>query len=137
MTHVITSLCVRDGGCIVTCPVECIVPGLPQDEWPIYYIDPVTCIDCGACIPACPVGAIFTKYEVPSRYMAAGGEILNGESKNPEFSMTFDGFDYEGNPIHLPSIRLMQKGEIIDLTSDIEKNKAFFEIGPGYFALEK
>ena len=136
MTHVITSLCVRDGGCIVACPVECIVPGLPQGEWPIYYIDPVTCIDCGACIPACPVGAIFTKYEVPSSYVATGDEILNGKLGNPEFSMTINGFDYEGNPVCLPSTRLLRKGEIIDLTPDIEKNKAFFEIGPGYFSLE-
>jgi len=137
MTHVITSLCVRDGGCIVACPVACIVPGLPQDEWPIYYIDPVTCIDCGACIPACPVGAIFTKYEVPLSYIAMGGEILNGEHKNPEFTEKFDGFDFEGNSIHLPNTRKLQKGEIIDLRSSIEENKAFFESGPGYFSLKK
>ena len=27
MTHIITSLCVRDRGCIEVCPVECMVPG--------------------------------------------------------------------------------------------------------------
>ena len=27
MTHIITSLCLRDRGCIEVCPVECIVPG--------------------------------------------------------------------------------------------------------------
>ncbi|MBI3177439.1 MAG: 4Fe-4S binding protein, partial [Chloroflexi bacterium] len=27
MTHIITSLCLRDGGCVEVCPVECIIPG--------------------------------------------------------------------------------------------------------------
>ena len=34
MTHVITSLCLRDNGCIDVCPVECISPGEPATEWP-------------------------------------------------------------------------------------------------------
>jgi len=54
MTHVIYDLCVRDGACVEVCPVECIIPGMPADEWPWYYIDPETCIDCGACVPECP-----------------------------------------------------------------------------------
>ena len=58
MTHIITSLCVRDRGCIDVCPVECMVPGQPVNEWPWIYIDPDTCIDCGACVPECPVDAI-------------------------------------------------------------------------------
>jgi len=39
MTHITTSLCVRDRGCIDVCPVECMVPG-PVAEWPWIYIDP-------------------------------------------------------------------------------------------------
>jgi ferredoxin len=74
MTHIITSLCLRDGGCVTVCPVECIVPGKPQEEWPWYYIDPDTCIDCGACVPECPYSAIFPEDEVPSAYKASGGE---------------------------------------------------------------
>ena len=35
MPHVITSLCLRDGGCQTVCPVECIVAGKPEDKWPI------------------------------------------------------------------------------------------------------
>ena len=42
MTHIITSLCLRDSGCVDVCPVECIVPGKPQEEWPWFYIDPDT-----------------------------------------------------------------------------------------------
>ena len=59
MTHIVTSLCVRDRGCIDVCPVECMVPGFPLNEWPWIYIDPDTCIDCGACVPECPFAAIF------------------------------------------------------------------------------
>jgi len=71
MTHIITSLCLRDSGCVDVCPVECIVPGKPQEEWPWYYIDPDTCIDCGACAPECPSDAIFPEDEVPEQYKEA------------------------------------------------------------------
>ena len=76
MTHVITKLCLRDSGCQTVCPVECIVPGKPEAEWPLYYIDPDTCIDCGACVPECPFAAIFPEDEVPSAYQAKGGERI-------------------------------------------------------------
>jgi len=135
MTHVITSLCLRDGGCIAACPVECIVPGQPQDEWPIFFIDPVTCIDCGACIPVCPVGAIFSLSDVPSNWQAKGGEVLNGKAADPLFPEPFSGFDYEGNLVTLDHTRTLIKGEIIDLTPDIQANKDFFDFGPGYEAL--
>ena len=68
MTFIITSLCVRDGGCVTVCPVECIVAGKPQDRYPLYYIDPETCIDCGACVRECPVLAIYPEDEVPEQY---------------------------------------------------------------------
>ena len=63
MTHVITSLCLRDNGCLAVCPVECIMPGDSVSEWPTFYIDPSTCIDCGACVPACPVAAIYESHD--------------------------------------------------------------------------
>ena len=31
MTHVITSLCLRDNGCLSVCPVDCIQPGTPSE----------------------------------------------------------------------------------------------------------
>ena len=68
MTHIITSLCLRDAGCVEVCPVECIVPGKPQEQWPWYYIDPDTCIDCGACEPECPVNAIFPEESLPPEW---------------------------------------------------------------------
>jgi len=32
MTYVIFDLCIRDGACVDVCPVECIVPGIPEEE---------------------------------------------------------------------------------------------------------
>lgn len=66
-THVIFDLCIRDGSCVEVCPVECIVPGQPPDEWPWYYVDPDVCIECGACVPECPVEAILPAADLPEK----------------------------------------------------------------------
>ena len=70
MTHIITSLCLRDGACVEVCPFECIVAGKPEAQWPWYFIDPDTCIDCGACVPECPVSAIFPEPDVADNQKA-------------------------------------------------------------------
>ncbi len=135
MTFIITSLCVREGSCVTVCPVECIVPGKPQDEWPLFYIDPQTCIDCGACVPECPFGAIFPEDEVPDAYLAVGGEVLNGPAGKPDFEEPFDTHDYEGNAVHLEHTRTLEPDEEVDLTEDIQANYDYFEAGPGYEAM--
>src|ERR1051325_9716995 len=68
MAYVITELCTRESDCVDVCPVNCIVPGHPEDQWPLFYIDPDVCIDCGACVPVCPPEAIFPELEVPDQY---------------------------------------------------------------------
>jgi ferredoxin len=113
MTHIITSLCLRDGACTEVCPVECIVPGQPESEWPWYFIDPDTCIDCGACVPACPFEAIFIEEEVPADY-----EMAEGQER-----VTFAGERITHS-----------KGDVVDLTTDIQPNYDFFSDGPGYDA---
>ena len=135
MTHIITSLCVREGSCVTVCPVECIVPGKPQEQWPWFYIDPDTCIDCGACIPECPFGAIFPVDEVPEAFIARGGEVQSMPEGTPGFDQPFDGYDYEGNPIHIEAIRILELDQEIDLTKDIDPNYQYFSEGPGYTAL--
>ena len=134
MTHIITSLCVREGSCVTVCPVECIVPGEPQEKWPWFYIDPNTCIDCGACVAECPFGAIFPESEVPEVYLAFGGEVQTAPKGTPGFEKTFDGFDYEGNPVHLETTRTLTPDEEIDLSEDIPSNYDYFKDGPGYSA---
>jgi ferredoxin len=134
MTHIITSLCLRDGGCATVCPVECIVPGKPEDKYPWYYIDPETCIDCGACIPECPYEAIFIEDEVPSQYTAKGGEYLSMPVGTPGFTTTYDGTNHDGEAVHLEATRILEAGEVVDLTPDIPKNGEFFTDGPGYSA---
>ncbi len=132
MTYIITSLCLRDSGCIDVCPVECIVPGKPESEWPWMYIDPETCIDCGACVPECPYEAIFPEDEVPDAYEAAGEEYISRVG----FTDHYEGTDSNGEKVVLDTVRQLEAGETIDLTEDIQPNYDFFEDGPGYDALE-
>lgn len=132
MTYVITDLCLRDSGCVDVCPVECIVPGKPENEWPLFYIDPETCIDCGACVPECPFDAIFPEDEVPSAYKAKGGELISYIGLTGHY----EGTDHHGNPVVLDSTRPLQSGEVVDLTNQIEINKQYFTEGPGYKALQ-
>lgn len=130
MTHVITSLCLRDSGCVEVCPVECIVPGKPVEQWPLYYIDPDTCIDCGACVPECPFAAIFPEDEVPSAYTARGGELINRVG----LSGHYEGKNHHGEPVVLDTVRALEAGEVVDLTPDIAQNAEYFKSGPGYSA---
>ncbi len=132
MTYNITSLCLRDAGCVEVCPVECIIPGIPQEKWPWFYIDPDTCIDCGACVPECPYEAIFVEDEVPSAYEAQGGEYISIVGLTGHF----EGTNHEGEPVVLDSVRQLEAGETIDLTDDIQPNYDYFTDGPGYDALD-
>lgn len=134
MTSVITDLCMREGSCATVCPVECIIPGKPEDKWPWFYIDPDTCIDCGACIAECPFEAIFPEDEVPSAYTAKGGERLSAPKGTAGFDEAFDTQDYNGNPVHLEATRVLKAGEVIDLKPSIGLNAGFFTTGPGYDA---
>ena len=140
MTHIITSLCLRDGGCIEVCPVECIVPGKPEGEWPWMYIDPDTCIDCGACIPECPYEAIFPEDEVPSNYAAKGGEKLSRPG-DPNYASKahehYEGHDNKGETIVLEETVSLEAGEEVDLRQDIQPNYDFYKSGPGYKAIGK
>jgi ferredoxin len=130
MTHVITSLCLRDSGCVEVCPVECITPGKPVEQWPAFYIDPDTCIDCGACVPECPYAAIFPADEVPSAYKARGGEFLN----QPGQTGHYEGSNHQGDAVVLETARQLAAGEVVDLTSDIKTNEDYYKKGPGYGA---
>jgi ferredoxin len=130
MTHIITSLCLRDSGCVEVCPVECIVPGKPVEKWPWFYIDPDTCIDCGACIPECPYAAIFPEDEVPSAYSAKGGEFISKVG----ISGHYEGTDHQGNQVVLETAKKLEAGETVDLTPDIKPNYDYFQSGPGYSA---
>lgn len=134
MPRVITNLCLRDGSCAVVCPVECIVPGKPEDKWPGFYIDADTCIDCGACEAECPYSAIFPMEDVPSAYSAKGGEKLSMPVGTQGFTEVYDGSDHNGEPVHLEATRTLAGGEVVDLTPAIEKNAEYFKSGPGYSA---
>lgn len=122
MTHVITSLCLRDNGCSAVCPVECINSGEPADGWPTYYVDPQVCIDCGACAPECPFSAIFPEDEVPAAYHAEGGEYIN----QPGLTGRYESVNHYGEAVVLNTTRQLQPGEVIDLRESIQLNHAYY-----------
>jgi ferredoxin len=132
MPRVITNLCLRDSSCVAVCPVDCISPGEPVEEFPTYYIDPDACIDCGACETACPNSAIFELSEVPTDFEAEGGEILTAPAETKGFTEIYKGEDNEGEAVMIPSTRTLKSGEIVDLSGAIDKNAAFYSEGPGY-----
>jgi NAD-dependent dihydropyrimidine dehydrogenase PreA subunit len=140
MTHIITSLCLRDGGCIEVCPVECIIPGKPESEWPWMYIDPDTCIDCGACIPECPYEAIFPEDDVPADYVAKEGARLSRPG-DPNYAGRatehFETHDNKSQPVILEETLALNAGDVVDLRADIQPNYDFFKGGPGYSAIGK
>ncbi len=68
MAYVITALCERAGLCVDVCPTDSIHFVDGDKEWPIYYINPDTCIDCGACAAECPNEAIFADMDLPGEY---------------------------------------------------------------------
>lgn len=132
MPRVITNLCLRDASCVEVCPVDCISPGDPVEEYPSYYIDPEACIDCGACEVECPNNAIFEETEVPEKFVADGGEILSASEGSPGFENVYDGEDHYGDPVKIPATRELAAGEIVDLTPATENNANFYTKGPGY-----
>ncbi len=134
MARVITSLCLREGGCASVCPVECITPGKPEDEHPWYYIDAETCIDCGACESECPYNAIFPEDEVPSTYTAKGGERQSMPKGTAGFTEVYDGKNRDGEAVHLVATKVLAAGEVLDLTPAIKANADFYKSGPGYNA---
>ncbi len=134
MTHIITSLCLRDSSCVDVCPVECIVPGQPVEEWPWYYIDPDTCIDCGACIPECPYVAIYTEEETPESYVAQGDEVQSMPVGTPGFDEEWEGENQYGEPVKVFATRTLEEGEEVNLREDIDPNYDFFIEGMGYEA---
>ena len=136
MTYVITSLCLYDASCVEVCPVECIVPGKPMEEWPTYYIDPETCIDCGACIPECPQEAIYIDDEVPSAYEAHGDERMNMPAGTEGYDEEYETEDVNGVTWVLKYTRVLDEGEVVDLTPATQLNEDYYTEGAGYDALD-
>jgi ferredoxin len=137
MTHIITSLCLRDAGCIEVCPVECIIPGKPESEWPWMYIDPDTCIDCGACIPECPWEAIFPEDEVPGDHKAKADQKLSAPTDAGVAGRAtehFEGHNNKNEAVLLDKVVTLKEGEVVNLKGDIKPNYDFFKGGPGYGA---
>ena len=139
MTHIVTRLCLRDTACVEVCPVECMVLGKPEAEWPWLYSDPDTCIDCGACVPECPYEAIFPEEEVPFDFEVQdihdGGTWI-AMKKEDQAGEPLNGVAIGGHTVNVLNGVKIAPGEVLDLTEDIEPNYDFFSEGPGYDALD-
>lgn len=133
MTHIITSLCLRDGACVDVCPVECIIAGKPEEQWPWYLIDPDVCIDCGACIPECPYEAIFPEDEVPEAHTAKPGTWITNTKELLPDGEPFEG-SVAGHAVKVLNAKQLAGGEVLNLRDDIQPNYDFFKVGPGYAA---
>ena len=133
MTHTITALCLRDSACVDVCPVECIIPGKPEEQWAWFMIDPDTCIDCGACVPECPYEAIFPEDEVPTAYTMKDGQYLVDTKENLPDGEPFEG-DISGHHVKVLNASIPGAGFVIDLTPATPINAAFYKEGPGYKA---
>ena len=131
MTHIVTRLCLRDTACVDVCPVECMVLGFPEAEWPWLYIDPDTCIDCGACVPECPYEAIFPEEEVPFDYEAKPGQWIANTKELLPGGQPLEG-EIDGHEVKVLNSKQLAGGEVLDLTEDIPANYDFFSAGPGY-----
>jgi ferredoxin len=112
-----------------------MVLGKPEEEWPLLYIDPDTCIDCGACVPECPYEAIFPEEEVPFDHVAKPGVWIAGTKAQIPDGVPLHG-DVDGHEVHVMNAKQLQGGETLDLTEDIPANYEFFSVGPGYKALD-
>jgi len=139
MTHIVTRLCLRDTACVEVCPVECMVLGKPEEEWPWLYIDPDTCIDCGACVPECPYEAIFPEEEIPVDFVVQdihdGGTwiAMKKEDMAGEPLVNAEVGEHQVNVLNAIKIA---PGTELDLSEDIEPNYDFFVDGPGYDAMD-
>ena len=136
MTHVITTLCLCYGACVEVCPAECIIKGTDGDKWSQFYIDPNACIDCFKCTDECPFLAIFPGEEVPTDYIATGGEYINLHTQTQVAEegdiRIYIGIDIDGNDVILTNTRRLAPGEVVDFTADVELNRRYFDEGPGY-----
>ncbi len=136
MPHIVTRLCLRDTACVEVCPVECMVLGQPEAEWPLLYIDPDTCIDCGACVPECPYEAIFPEEELPFDFKAPAGLWVVGTTDMYPDGQKLENFTVGEHTVNVLNAKQLAGGEVLDLSEDIEANYDFFDDGPGYDALD-
>jgi len=85
----------------------------------------------------CPYEAIFAEEDVPTEYSARGGEVQSMPAGAPGFDAPYDGEDHHGEPVRLEYTRVLEEGQVVDLTPDIQPNYRYFTDGPGYSALDE
>ena len=132
MTHIITSLCLRDSGCVEVCPVECIVPGKPTKSGPGTTSIPTPALTAAPAFPNARTKPSSPKMRCPSAYTAKGSEYISKLG----LSDHYEGTNHHGEKVVLDCVQQLEAGEAVDLTADIQANYDYFKSGTGYKALE-
>jgi hypothetical protein len=86
-------------------------------------------------VPECPYEAIFPEDEVPDAYTARGGEVISLPAGSG-LTGSWSGPNHHGLSVTLKHTRVLEAGEVLDLTEDIQPNFDFFTAGMGYDAME-
>jgi hypothetical protein len=74
--------------------------------------------------------------EVPSAYEAHGDERMNMPVGTEGYDEEFESEDVNGVTWVLKATRVLDEGEVVDLTPSIQINEDYFTSGPGYDALD-
>ena len=70
MTHIITSLCLRDGACVEVCPVECIIAGKPEERMALVLsLTPIRALIVGRASPNARLkpSSLRKKFPMPTK----------------------------------------------------------------------
>jgi hypothetical protein len=68
--------------------------------------------------------------------VASAGQIQSMPLGNSGFDPDYEDESERGEPVRLKTTRVLEEGQVIDLTGDIQANYAYFESGPGYAPVE-
>ena len=74
--------------------------------------------------------------EVPSAYEAYGDERMSMPAGTEGYTEEFESEDVSGTTWTLKATRVLDEGEVVDLTPAIQANEDYFTDGPGYDALD-
>jgi hypothetical protein len=72
-------------------------------------------------VPECPFHAIYPEEDVPSAYVAKGGELINQIGLNGHYEAT----NHLKEQIVLETTRALAPGEMVDLQDSIKANYDF------------
>ena len=74
-------------------------------------------------MPECPFHAIYPEDEVPSAYVAQGGELINRFDLNGHY----ESVNHRKEIVVLETTRMLNPGETVNLQDSIKANYDFYK----------